>query len=342
MSFFLSQKTVSSSACAKAILIGEHAAVYGFPALAVGLPDVRLHVEIAAPQLEKVLPERWEDAFEVEVRGQKTVLSAAQRQKLAASLATCIFQNGGEFTLQDFRPQPIRIRSEIPLGAGMGGSAALSTALVRLIDRLRSREPIDLATRANLVDSVFHGVASGLDTAAIAGDGTVVEFVRNRGAIEIYHPTPFWLVLVDSGTRAATSEMVGKVAELRRKRPAMVDEVMEQIGEIAAETRRDIENGRISETGRNLNKAHELLSQLGVSTPELDAIVEGLRNSGAAGAKLTGGGGGGVVLALFDHDPVNELLSLAQFGQVFYTRVSPTSFERHSQGENREQVRAFV
>lgn len=337
MKTFLTDRAVRASASAKAILIGEHAAVYGFPALAVGLPDIRLHVELPSPQLEKNLPSSWEDAFELSVRGKQENPSYSQRQKLVASFSTCILQNNGEVSLHDFRPQPIRIRSEIPLAAGMGGSAALSTAFVRLVDALRGRESRNVALRANEVDSVFHGVASGLDTAAVAADGNVIEFKKGVEPVSLVHPKTFWLALVDSGTRSQTSDMVAGVAALRRKRPTEIDSILNELGTLTQTTRGKLETGDIQGVGQCLNTSHELLRRLEVSNDRLDKVTKVLRSNGAVGAKLTGAGGGGVVLGIFAADPADKLAEISQYGEVYTTCIAATR-EEDSASEGRAEA----
>ena len=49
-----------------------------------------------------------------------------------------------------------------------------------------------------------------------------------------------------------------------------------------------------------MNVCHGMLNALQVSTPELEQLVDIARESGALGAKLTGGGGGGSIIALCD------------------------------------------
>lgn len=322
MTGFLSSQSVRAGASAKAILVGEHAAVFGYPALAVALPDVGLDVELLAPESQQSLPQTWSEAFEMYVRGEKVELSEQQRGKLVEALSRALNHTGADFSLDDFRPQPINIDSQIPLGAGMGGSAALSTALVRLVDNVRGRTSNDLATRANEIDCVFHGVASGLDTAAIAAGGTVIEFARNKGAKAVYHKTGFWVVLVDSGERAATFDMVEKIKISRELSQSHVDTLMQTLGDISERARTHLEMGDVLSLGRELDAAHIALARLGVSTEKLDGLVSALRKAGAAGAKLTGAGGGGVVLGLFSDDPVSHLQELSKLGQVYYSKIA--------------------
>lgn len=348
MSEYVFAGSLKASACGKAILVGEHAAVYGHPALAVALGDVGLHIELCAPGQvlrhatgEHSEPVNWEHCWEFNVRGHQLIIPAEQRTRLSAALALAwqicakneaslnlnskqhLRQQLGK-SLEEFTPQILRVYSEIPLGAGMGGSAALSTAMVRLVMAILGREccpPHELAKIATEVDCLFHGVASGLDTAAIASNG-VIEFVRGRGAQSVQVGRGFWLVLVDSGERKQTAHMVDLVAKRRAENLVEVDQWLAALGNIALMAKNDLEQGNTLSLGQGFTRAHELLRCLGVSTPRIEERIQALEACGALGAKVTGGGGGGFVLGVFECDPTRQVASLAREGLCLVTFVA--------------------
>jgi mevalonate kinase len=65
---------------------------------------------------------------------------------------------------------------------------------------------------------------------------------------------------------------------------------------------------------------HELLRQIGVSTPKLDRLVVAARKGGALGAKLTGAGGGGCIIALCDDKKARSNIAreLRKLGGTIY------------------------
>ncbi len=215
MSEYLSVHGAESFASGKTILLGEHAAVYGFPAVAVPLHDIKISVSIAKPSPEK--PQSWLQAWRF--GGAGTVAMASDASTLQR-LQTCLLR-GVEFvfgdSLEKFEPQFLDVQTAIPLGAGMGGSAALSVALLRAL--LLAAEKRDVSQQrfvqaANHMDGAFHGLASGLDVAAVSAAGPIV-FQKGQASESLSVGREFWLVLVDSGFRSPTIDMVKRVAALK-------------------------------------------------------------------------------------------------------------------------------
>jgi mevalonate kinase len=241
-------------------------------------------------------------------------------------LGACL-SRGIEFVfgraLETFEPQFIAVRSDIPLGAGMGGSAALSAALLRTLLLAAGKSDVSEQTFlqvANHMDGAFHGSASGLDVAAVSAAGPIV-FERGRAPEKLRVGREFWLVLVDSGFRSPTIDMVGRVAAAKDVRPQLVDAMLERLGCLVRGARAEIQSGNCEAVGAAMNEAHGVLANLGVSHPALDAIAEDLRLMGALGAKLTGAGGGGLVLGLFLEAPAASSLSVFGDRGVYVTRV---------------------
>lgn len=305
---------VSGQACGKAILIGEHAAVAGYPAIALPLRSQTLKVTFYEPlalssNMNLQSEREWIQAWNL-VQGQTQVeLLKDERERLTKSLGLGLQLlspgNSSESLLTMYQPQRIEICSEIPLGAGMGGSAALSAALLDAISRAlnQQRTPAQIGALANELDSFFHGRASGLDAATVVSQG-IIAFQRDRGAEHVFNKNGFWLLLIDTGERTPTRVMVESVAQLRERDCALVDSQFHRIGELSQLVRQNLQRGDLLAMGQNLNDGHDALKSLGVSTESLDVCVEAMLAAGALGAKLTGGGGGGLALAVFESRPV--------------------------------------
>jgi len=250
----------------KLILCGEHAVVYGHPALAMAV-DLKTWVDVSPTP------------------GATHVVGPADPQ-LDAVLQIAAPPTGLE----------IHIRSDIPMGRGMGSSAALAVAWVRAVAEAAGEPPLSHETvfeRALPIERVFHGNPSGLDVAVSARGGILKYRRATPPLIEAVGAVPVVdIVALDSGSAGSTSTLVAQVA---RQRPG-IDPVLEKIGDLVEHATTALHDPPA--LGALLTENHALLRDLGVSTPELDALVDLALASGALGAKLSGAGGGGVVLAL--------------------------------------------
>lgn len=299
----LCSEPVSASAPGKVILLGEHSVVYGYPALAAALPDVRLRLTIRS--LAHMQPRRF-DIWRVRVRGKVVEPEGQHLDSLHAGLLEALLCFG--IAPGTLAAHAMEVDSDVPLGAGMGGSAALSVALVRALASClgRGHDGHLLREYANRVDGVFHTSASGVDVAAVESE-SIIHFERDKGPRSLAIGGSFWLALVDSGTRARTADMVARVRMARAETPEVTNGLLDRLGRLAVQGEAAIAAGNLDALGGCLNQAHETLERLGVSTHALDAVCHILRTAGALGAKLTGGGGGGLVLGLFREDPSERL-----------------------------------
>ena len=135
---------------------------------------------------------------------------------------------------------------------------------------------------------------------------------------------PFTIVIGDTGISAPTKESVGDVRKLWEVAQQKWEDVFDQVGKIAEQARKTIENGKWEMLGELMNKNHSLLQEMTVSSPELDQLVQAARNAGALGAKLSGGGRGGNMIALVEPERAESVaFSLKEAGakQTIVTQV---------------------
>jgi mevalonate kinase len=291
-----------ATAPGKIILLGEHAVVYGRPA-------------IAAPVWQTVATATIEDrpagsgcviaAHDIEYR--RDLGEADDGDPLALVTRLALAAAGIEAT-PDWQ---IELSSTIPIASGLGSGAALSTALVRAV-----LEHAGLAASTNTVsrivfesERIYHGTPSGIDNTVIAC-GVPIWFVRGQNAETFRPPQPFTLVIADSGIRSPTKETVGDVRRAWEADAPRYEAYFDAIAELALQARTSITHAGWRRLGALMNENQTLLEALGVSSPLLEGLIAAARSAGALGSKLSGGGRGGNVIALVD-DAVREKVTAA-------------------------------
>jgi mevalonate kinase len=305
---------VEASACGKVILLGEHAVVYGRPALAAPVCGRR-----ARARAEPLPPGAgcWIEAPDT---GERLRLSEAPDHPLARTVRLALEHLG--------LPEPdlrLVLRSELPIAGGLGSSAAASAALVRALFRWADRtpEPEIVSALVYEIEKLHHGTPSGIDNTVIAYERPI-RFVRSRPPVLLRIARPFTLVIADSGVPSPTRETVAAVRAGWEREPARYEALFDAIAGLVQEAEACLQAGAIETLGPLLDANHRILQELGVSSPLLDHLVEAARMAGALGAKLTGGGRGGNVIALVrpeDVEVVARALRAAGARGAFATEV---------------------
>jgi mevalonate kinase len=295
-----------SFAAGKVILLGEHAVVYDIPAIACGL---NLGVEAVAAPIEAGMPSvLCYEGKEYRSDGEH-VLSRA----LALLLGVL-----------DAPATRIELQSGLPPGCGLGASAAQGVAIARavlaLLGRLDPQHRCTLAA-ATAWESFFHGTPSGVDTAAVISGGCI-RYQRNHEVTHLTLEAPLKLVIAIAGPPASTKRMVEQVARIRAQKPRMVQAAFEEIEAIVMEAERFLRLGWLDKLGELLDRNHEWLRRIELSTREIEEALAIAKQAGALGGKLTGSGGGGAVVALIENDATPVLAALAASGfRAFEARV---------------------
>ena len=277
----------SATACAKVILFGEHAVVYGRPAVALPLPGLRARAEYLPGSSPFSL-----DAPEIGVTSPLAALSAGH--PLRETLRIVCERLGLEV-----RNGTLRITSEIPVASGLGSGAAVTTAIVRA---LASAHGVDLApAQVSAIvfeaEAVYHGTPSGIDNSVIALERPIL-FIRGTPPQPLDLGGPFDLTVADSGVRSETRVAVGAVRDAWQRDTPAFERLFDEIGDCASRSLRALAEGDLAQVGLLMNRNQDVLVRLGVSTAGLERIVHAARRAGALGAKLTGAGLGGNIIAL--------------------------------------------
>jgi mevalonate kinase len=298
---------VTSSAPGKVYLFGEHAVVYGEPAVPCA---IQRRARVTAEKRDEGLVVHAEDlqldGFTVEYTGDGTDTPDVDAEKplLEAAMG---YVNEAVAQVRDAADAPdagfeIWIESDIPLGAGLGSSAAVACAAIDAGCRELGVDmaPEEVADRAYQVEAaVQDGEASRADTFCSAMGGAVRVEGEDCRPVEGVGNLPF--VIGYDGGAGDTGALVAGVRALREEYGFAADTVG-AIGDIVRQGESVLGTDDTEALGELMDFNHGLLAALGVSSRSLDTMVWAARDAGAVGAKLTGAGGGGCVVALDNTD----------------------------------------
>ncbi|WP_297069237.1 mevalonate kinase [Thermococcus sp.] len=296
---------VTASAPAKIILFGEHSVVYGKPAIAAAI-DLRTYVGARFNENGRI---------KIEARDIKTpglIVSFSENEIYfesdygkAAEVLSYVRQSielVREEADRNERGVTVSITSEIPVGAGLGSSAAVAVATIGAVSRLLGLElsSEEIGKLGHRVELLVQGASSGIDPTVSAMGG----FIHYQNGN--FEHLPFMelpLVVGYTGSSGSTKELVEMVRESYEEMPEVIGPVLNSMG-MLVEKARDIITGehganvKFKLLGKLMNVNHGLLDALGVSTKKLSELVYAARVAGALGAKITGAGGGGCMYAL--------------------------------------------
>ena len=283
---------MKTSAPGKIILFGEHAVVYGRPALAVPVTQVHADVEVA----ESDRPGIWIDAPDIRIHADLNTLPSDH--PIAAVIHNFLFLS----RLSPFPNLNITINSTIPVASGLGSGAAVTVALTRALSSHLNFPMTDEQVNAFAyeIEKIHHGTPSGIDNTVVTY-AKPVYFVKGQPIETFKVGSPFTVVIGNTGISAPTRESVGDVRKLWEAGRENWEKIFDEVGNIAEQARKIIESGtEWNELGEMMNQNHSLLQEMTVSSPELDTLVSAARKAGATGAKLSGGGRGGNMIALVE------------------------------------------
>lgn len=296
---------VTVSVPGKVSLFGEHAVVYGEPALVAaigkrltvsveGRSDRLIKISAMDLQVPGVVLTFSEESPEliVETDYGKIVGAVGYVRKAIEIASECLGKRGGV---------NVTIRSEMPVGAGLGTSAAVAVGTVAAYALLMEEElPLgEIARLAHQTELAVQGLASPMDTSVATYGGVLYIRPSSQQTIEKLPITcPLPMVVGYSEREFRTSDLVKKVRALREAYPDIISPTLQSIGRISERAKGALASGDLDSLGRLMNINHGLLDSLGVSSKSLNDMVYSARFAGAIGSKMTGGGGGGCMIAL--------------------------------------------
>jgi len=294
----MNSKTSEGFGFGKIILFGEHAVVHGSPAIAMSISrGIKAHVSKSSDEFSLVVP-KWNLKF---TENDNSKIYKAVNE-IAQALNT---------TLHGLQ---INLDVEIPHRAGLGASAAMaasiSRALVSFFNLTVTKEKLFSSVQAS--EKVFHGKPSGIDASiALLGETLIFSKLKQIEYLDINPPN---FLVVHSGEPGDT---LTTVKRFKNKLENEKKEARKYLGEITSLVKQGenaLVNNDLKKLGSLMIKNHEHLNWFGVSSSKLNQIVDVALNSGALGAKMTGGGGGGCAIVLAPDNTREVMLNLEHAG----------------------------
>ncbi len=267
------QFKVTASAPAKIHLLGEHSVVYGKPAL---LSTINLRIFVTVKGIDP----------KSEVRKKlriQTIVEKILKKQLK----------------KDIPPYELEIKSDIPIGAGLGSSAAISSALITTLLSLVKHE-LDLNLVNDLTyqaEKVLHGNPSGGDNTTVVHGG-MLWYRKETDDIKLFYPIPYKahpniknFFLINSGKPSeSTKQMIEIVATKFTQTPTKINKILDDQEALTKKLLSALKNGEESKVIAIIKNAQQNLERMGVVGKKAKKIIKAVEKSGGA-AKICGAGG---------------------------------------------------
>ena len=288
-------KAFSTRTFGKWILAGEHAVLRGCPALAFPLTNRYLQLDYEPHPGSLDVQFIGEHGADLKLLFYGVIENAISQLKIAHPLE-------GTFT----------VFSSLPVGAGLGASAALCGAVARWCQAQQWISESEIYEFARRLEDLFHGESSGVDL-AVSLSGKGVRFIRNGDQTTIENQWRPNLYLSYCGQRGMTSECVAKVKRLFETDPVLANKLDAQMKLAVNLAEKSLTNkesvGHVA-LKESLELAYGCFDQWGLISADLKHHINLLLEAGALAAKPTGSGGGGYVLSLWREAPPVSVQSL--------------------------------
>ena len=287
-----------ASAPGKVILFGEHFVVYGIKAI---LCAINKKITVTAETIEENKISIKSNIGNLELEPNKEILEIDSPLKPFYYLANKLIKN------QDTGIQ-IDVKSDIPLGVGLGSSSACcvagAAAISRLFKKTSKEEILELAIEAE--KTIFENT-SGADC-TVCTYGGIMEYDKKNGFNKIKSEPNFHLVIANSNIEHSTKSVVEEVKRFKEKDENAFFTLCNKESKLVEDVLELLKNNNISELGNKISKNQEYLETIGISNDELRKMIQ-IGQSKSFGAKITGAGGGGCIFALTDESNLEKTMN---------------------------------
>lgn len=276
---------IKCSAPGKIYLFGEHAVVYGKSAICCAI-DLRTTVQASI-----------HDSIIIKSSSGETGLDQTQYPYVCAVIETIA-------KLISFPGVKLDISSNIPIGSGIGSSAAVTIATLQALNLLfKCRMDLEsIASLGHKIEQKIQGVASPTDTYVSTMGGTIVIPAKYK-----LDTLKCGIIIGNTGKFASTKDLVSNVATLRSTYNDILDSILFTIGELSIYGEEFVRKKDYNSIGNLMSINQGLLDAIGVNSQELSSLIFAARNEDAIGAKITGAGGGGCMIALADQSSTQKI-----------------------------------
>lgn len=283
-------------------MVGEHAVVYGEPALAMPLSSRRIYLRveplILSPQAQILVnfPALGLDCELGELPANHPISKA-------------VSETLTHLNILQTPSCKLHYNAQLPIGSGLGSSAAMAVATIRGLSNFLGH-PLEAAVVNKIAyesEKLVHGNPSGIDNTVAAYEKPVL-FQKGKELRFVKPAAELCFILADSGIQKSTRETVAQLAAFRDADPSFVLPRIAEIGRLSISADGALSTGNLTQLAESINRNQVLLQELDISCPELDQLVSMALNVGASAAKVTGGGRGGHVLALVEKEKAEQVL----------------------------------
>ena len=302
--------SITCSSPSKIILFGEHSVVYGYPAIVAAIsrrsfcqiePRIDNNVKI------NLLDFNSQKTYSLLELNQEFV----EKESNYSSIVTIIqeiFKNK-DISFSQKSGFSVKIKSDIPIAAGLGSSASIHVSLVNALNNYfgLNLSKIEISDVAFTGEKDVHGNPSGIDNTIASFGGLLYYQNRQFTPFSIKHPIT--LIVTNTKIPRNTGDMVSNVRKLYEKEKDNVEKMFQTIDKIVIKGKEMLESSNINELGNLMNQNQEILEKIGVSNDKINELVEIALKNGAIGSKLTGAGGGGCIISLIDENNEKKLLN---------------------------------
>ena len=330
---------IISYAPGKVIISGEHSVVYGKPALSVSIDKYTMfEIKVFDSNISDnnlFVSVSFKDTNEtISISKQMFMENYTQNNTEDNNLIKTIVLIMNELsyfnkeTIESFVKQYsfiCELSSQIPIGFGLGSSAALNVSIVHgltyTICKLINQDCLSkkvIARIANQAEKVYHTNPSGIDVSTSVNGGLV--FFNNFNDynainnIDFFNKNDIQIYLLSTDKKRDCKTFTGKVSQLKKDNIKLFEESIQSIGNITKSIIQLVKQKnpiQIEEFFTLVKENQRLLHTINVSTDEIDNIINILLKNNFYG-KITGAGGGGFIVAFIHSSAESKFKELSE------------------------------
>ena len=289
-----------ASAPGKVILFGEHFVVYGIKAILCAI-DKRVTVSAEKIPEEKISIKS--NLGELELPLKESITDINSPLKPFYYLANKMIEKYSCST-----GLKIHVKSDIPVGVGLGSSSACcvagAAAISRIFEQTSKEQILELAIEAE--KTIFQNT-SGADC-TVCTFGGLMEYDKQNGFSQIESESNFHLVIANSNIEHSTDVIVANVRQFKEQNETEFLDLCKKESELINDVRRMLKSNDLIGIGRCMHDNQEFLETIGISNERLREMIRIAENT-SFGAKITGAGGGGCIISLTDESNLDKTMS---------------------------------